>query len=334
MITRTSASSLLAGLVLVGGVFFAPSASAQMMPAVARQAKQYNTVAVHLNAMNYFGDLVPKPAFTSFRFGATRPNLGVSFTHRFVPRLSGRVALSYGRITGDDQKSADKADNEGIYRYNRNLRFRNDIVEVSAVGIVDLFENRGTYLKRRDFSPYIFLGVAGFYHNPKAANRAGDFVALQPLGTEGQFAANRKDYPSPYKRLQISLPFGLGVNYKLSRQFSLGYEIGWRKTFTDYLDDVSGTYADPLDLGATLDTNGKYVLNSDASYLADRSEQSFNNPKLADGVTPNPDYARFNGAYGNKGSQRGTNNEDDWYIVSGFNLSYILIPDTKSPKFR
>ncbi len=292
------------------------------MPAVARQAKQYNTVAVHLNAMNYFGDLVPKPAFTSFRFGATRPNLGVSFTHRFVPRLSGRVGLSYGRITGDDQKSADKNDNEGIYRYNRNLRFRSDIVELSAIGVIDLFENRGTYLKRRDFSPYIFLGVAGFYHNPKAANQAGDFVALQPLGTEGQFSSNKNDYPSPYKRLQVSIPFGVGVNYKLSRQFSLGYEIGWRKTFTDYLDDVSGKYADQAELQ-----------NDQARYFADRSDQSFNNPLNPDG-TQNPNFGRFNGAYGNKGSQRGTNNEKDWYIVSGFNLSYILIPDTKSPKFR
>lgn len=280
------------------------------MPAVARQAKQYNTVAVHLNAMNYFGDLVPKPAFTSFRFGATRPNLGISFMHRFVPRLSGRVALSYGRITGDDQKSADKNDTEGIYRYNRNLRFRSDIVELSAVGVIDLFENRGTYLKRRDFSPYIFLGVAGFYHNPKAANEAGEFVALQPLGTEGQFSS-KGGYPSPYKRLQLSIPFGLGVNYKLSRQFSLGYEIGWRKTFTDYLDDVSGTYADKADLQ-----------NADAVFLSDLS---------TDETKLNPKFKR---AYGIKGAQRGTNNENDWYIVSGFNLSYILIPDTKSPKFR
>ena len=317
MNTRTSVPSLLAGLILAGSLFVSPEADAQMMPTAARQAKLYNTVSVHLNAMNYFGDLVPKTTFTSLRFGATRPNLGVSFTHRFAPRFSGRAGLSYGRITGSDTKAADKDDNEAIYRYYRNLSFRNDIIELSAVGIVELFENRGTYLKRRDFAPYLFLGVAAFHHNPKAENASGDFVALQPLGTEGQFATNRaaQGYPEPYKRLQVSIPFGIGVNYKLSRQLNLGYEIGWRKTFTDYLDDVSGTYADPKDLKP-----------GDAVYLADRS------PELTKDLT-GFDKIRFSG-YGVKGSQRGTNKEDDWYIVSGFHLSYILIPNTRSPKFR
>ncbi len=317
MSTRTSPPRLLAGLLVAGSTFFSLTASAQMMPSVARQSKLYNTVSVHLNAMNYFGDLVPKTAFTSFRFGATRPNLGVSLMHRFAPRISGRAALSYGRLTGDDQKSADKEDNEAIYRYNRNLSFRSDVVELSTVAVIDLIENRGTYLKRRDFSPYIFLGVAGFYHNPKGEAANGDWVALQELGTEGQKAQDRaaKGYEKPYSRVQISIPFGLGVNYKLSRQFNIGYEIGWRKTFTDYLDDVSGNYADPADL------------SPQAKIFADRSDQSFNEPG-------NPNFTKFSGSYGLKGSQRGTNNEDDWYIVSGFHLSYILIPDTKSPKFR
>ena len=34
------------------------------------------------------------------------------------------------------------------------------------------------------------------------------------------------------------------------------------------------------------------------------------------------------------GRNGGTSNEKDWYIVSGFHVSYILIPNTKSPKFR
>lgn len=334
MSTRTFASPLLASLALVGGTLFAPVATAQMMPSVARQAKLYNTVAVHLNAMNYFGDLVPNPAFTSLRFGATRPNLGVSYAHRFAPRLSGRVGLSYGRLTGDDQKASDnKTDNEAVYRYNRNLRFRNDLVELSALAMIDLFENRGTYLKRRDFSPYIFIGVAGFYHNPKAENKAGDFVALQPLGTEGQFVRDKNsNYPTPYKRVQIAIPFGLGVSYKLNRQFNVGYEIGWRKTFTDYLDDVSGKYADQEDLGATRNSDGTYTQNTDASYFSDRSDQAFN-VRPAPGNT-DANYTRFSGAYGTRNSQRGTGDEDDWYIVSGFHVSYILTPNTQSPKFR
>ncbi len=287
-----------------------PSAEAQQF----NRRKLYNTVSVHLNAMNYFGDVVPKTSFASLRLGATRPNLAVSYMHRFAPRLSGRVALSYGRISGSDNLAADVADNDASYRYYRNLSFRNDIVEVSGVAVIDLFENRGNYLKRREFAPYLFGGVAMFYHNPKA-EIDGKFVALQPLGTEGQTLAGGK----PYNRGQFAIPFGAGLRYKLDRQIDVGFEIGWRKTFTDYLDDVSGTYADKAEI---------FAKSPLAARLADRSIE-------------NPAYLALTGAekikysgYGVKGQKRGTNNENDWYIVSGFNISYILTPSQKSPKFR
>lgn len=279
--------------------------------------KLYNTVSVHLNATNYFGDLVPKTSFASLRIGATRPNLGFSYMHRFAPRLSGRVGLNYGRLTGDDQQAADVNDNDASYRYYRNLSFRNDIIEVSGVAIVDLFENRGTYLKRREFAPYLFGGIAAFHHNPKAQDASGKYVALQPLGTEGQQSSNQaaKKYPASYSRYQIAIPFGAGIRYKLDRQYDVGFEIGWRKTFTDYIDDVSGKYANPLDLSPK------------AREMADRSGE------LTSKLTNPKDRIKYSG-YGVEGSKRGTDNEDDWYIVTGFNFSYILTPKLKSPKFR
>ncbi|GAB3828243.1 DUF6089 family protein [Hymenobacter jeollabukensis] len=280
--------------------------------------KQYNSVGLSLNAMNYFGDVVPKPSITSLRFAATRPNIGLSFTRRFAPRISARAALSYGRITGDDFKAADDTDPDAKYRYNRNMSFRNDIVEFSAVGIFDLIENRNNYLKRPDFVPYVFAGVAVYHHNPKGLVGAngvtgsgfglndGDWVALQPLGTEGQ----RLNGDGAYTLWQFSIPFGGGVRYKLNKSFDLGLEIGWRKTFTDYLDDVSGNYYGyrALESGAAQYFGGGNVKNP-----ADRGE-----------------FANFNAP----GSMRGKSNEKDWYIVTGLTLNYILAPRIKSPKFR
>ena len=124
-------------------------------------------------------------------------------------------------------------------------------------------------------------------------------MALQPLGTEGQQVSGKfpdRHYPKPYKRTQLSIPMGAGINYKVNRQINLGYEIGWRKTFTDYLDDVSGRYANPADLGQTV-VNGK-VVDSQTSFLADPSDRNFDNRS-------NPNYARFAGAYGVYRSQRG-----------------------------
>lgn len=281
-------------------VLVANQASAQQFS----KRKQYNSVGVSLNAMNYFGDIVPKPSITSLRFAATRPNIGLSFTHRFAPRISARGTLAYGRITGDDAKAADDTDPDAKYRYNRNMNFRNDIVELSGVGIFDLIENRNNYLKRPDFVPYVFAGVSVFHHNPKAQDASGNFVALQPLGTEGQ----RANGEGTYGLWQISIPFGGGVRYKLNKSFDLGFEIGWRKTFTDYLDDVSGNYA------------------PDNQLLTDQAKY------FGRGITRSRagEFARFD----EPGQMRGKSNEDDWYIVTGFSLNYILAPRVKSPKFR
>jgi len=281
--------------------------------------KTYNSVSVTLNAMNYFGDIEPQSSFTSFRFKSTRPNLGVTYSHRFTPRISVRGGFAWGRVTGDDSKSASVNEEDNIPRFKRNLSFRNDIKELSAVGVFDLFENRGTYLKRADFTPYGFIGVAVFAHNPKAEYK-GNFVALQPLGTEGQNSPNAADkgYPSTYSKVQIAIPFGVGVKYKLDRRWDLGFEIGWRKTFTDYLDDVSSNYADPTDLDPGL-----------ARALADRSGETV----YANAVDPRTGQSYVTG-YGQYGDQRGDRTDKDWYIVAGFSLNYIIPTAMKSPKFR
>ena len=277
--------------------------------------RAYSTVGVGLNAMNYFGDIVPEPDFTSLRFKSTRPNINLTYTRKFHPRFSYRVGFAWGRITGNDSLSASLNEAENRPRYIRNLSFRNDIKELSGVFIIDLFENRNHYRRRPDFVPYAFAGIAVFHHNPKGYWKGGSGLAsgwyeLQPLGTEGQFVDDPA-YPDPYKRVQIAIPFGLGVRYKLDKRWDLGFELGWRKTFTDYLDDVSTNYADPQDL--------RDVAGPAAALFADRKAEA--------------GFAGVKG-WGAKGDQRGDSSDKDWYIVAGFNVNYILGNKLKSPKFR
>jgi opacity protein-like surface antigen len=285
----------------------------------------YSSVGVSLNAMNYFGDVTPESDFTSLRLSSTRPSLSVHYTQKFTPRIYGRAALSWGRITGDDSKSADFNEPENEPRYKRNLSFRNDIKELNVVGIIDLFENRRTFLRRPDFTPYAFAGVAVFHHNPKAYYDGRDsrvpagWYELQPLGTEGQ-NSDAADYPDPYSKVQFAIPFGLGVKYKLARNWDVAFEVTWRKTFTDYLDDVSTTYANKADLNTT------------AAILSDRSADngraaSYNPQTDANGFKYIP-------GYGLPGDQRGDATDDDWYISTGFSLNYILTPVRRGPKFR
>lgn len=275
-----------------------------------RKKDYYSSVAISLNAMNYFGDVVPNPTLTSLRAGASRPNVGLSLTRRLAPRLSVRAALSYGRITGEDSKAADPGDADARFRHHRNINFRNDLVELSAVGVVDLFANRYAYTRRPNFVPYVFGGIALFHHNPKGRVEGGtvpgtltkgDYLRLQPLRTEGQ--------KEGYSLTQIALPFGVGGRYRLNQKMDLSLEIGWRKTFTDYLDDVSGDYT----AIANLD-------NDAARYFGHSVTRT-------DGGNG---FYNFNGA----GSMRGSSNEKDWYIVTGFSLNYILVPNKAGAKFR
>ena len=280
----TYSTAFVLGLALVA----TPEADAQQFS----KRKQYNSVGFSLNAMNYFGDITPVSSFTSLRLGATRLGAGVSITRRFFPRVSGRF----------DSQAADPNGPDSKFRYNRNFSFRNDIIEASAVVIFDLIENRNNYLKRPDFVPYVFAGVAGFYNNPKGLYSDGTYVDLQPLKTEGQATA--------YGKTQLSIPFGGGIRYRINRNFDASLEIGWRKTFTDYIDDVGGKYA-PL------------------SAVSSSPTQLY----FANGITRSQ-TGEFSG-FTSPASQRGdAGNKTDWYIVTGVTLNYILTPHIKNPKFR
>jgi hypothetical protein len=294
----TYSTALLAGLALLGST---QRADAQQFS----KRKQYTSVGVNLNAMNYFGDIVPKTGFASFRAGDTRYNLGLSITHRFFPRVSLRGSLSYGRIAASDEKSANINDVNDRYRNYRNMTIRNDIFEASGTVIVDLIENRNNYLKRPDFVPYLFVGVAAFHHNPQGLVQSnsqntqgltvGEYIGLHDLRTEG----------IDYSLTQIAIPFGGGVRYRINRNLDASFEIGVRKTFTDYLDDISTVFADP-------------------STLATPASKYFGST-----VTANDAPAGFNAANVTRGK---TGN--DWYVVTGFSLNYILTPKIKNPKFR
>ena len=144
-----------------------------------------------------------------------------------------RAGVSYGKVSADDKNNTD------LSIQVRNLNFKSDIVEGSLcleVNILDPTIYTGY--------PYIFAGVGVFHSNPYTFDNNNQKTYLQPLGTEGQGLAA---YPNRavYSLTQFCVPFGLGWKYKINEKFDLIYELGFRYTNTDYLDDVSTTYADP-----------------------------------------------------------------------------------------
>jgi hypothetical protein len=305
--------------------------------------KKYNSIALTLNSFNYFGDLSPKASATSTDIGLTRPAIGIEFGHRFGPRYTLRAAFTYGGLRGDDFDSADPTDSNAKYRYVRNLQFRNRIKDLTIVAVFDLFKNEASYISRVQWTPYAFLGITAFHHNPQAfvaedsgLPEAGTWVDLQPLGTEGQYSQlNESDANygiKPYKLVQIAIPFGIGVRYRLNQVFDIGLEFGVRYTFTDYLDDVSQNYVDPALLGSDLARNladRSQELNAAVSGSA-RDFTSINNTasdRNGDGI--------FDG-YGDEGTSnyRGRSNNNDVYYVTTLKISYIIGATFTKAKFR
>ncbi len=321
------------------------------------EQKRYYYLSVGINTMNYFGDIAPKSSIGSTKISSTRPGFTAAFGYRIGPRYTIQASLSYGTLFSDDNVAADPTGENSNYRYKRNLHFRNNIAELAVVGIFDLFQNQGSYLSRVQLTPYAILGIAGFYHNPKAIApetsgstgvalpEAGQWVALRPLGTEGQYAdllpTDGNFGIEPYSLWQVSIPFGLGARYRLGEALDISFDITFRYLFFDYIDDISRNYVD-LDV---LDSDLARAM-SDRSMEATAAKSGNDRSQYISGWDTDPytgrdegvSYTTVNG-FGQEGGEgfpnnRGGANDNDIYYVTSIKVSYILGSSFRRAKFR
>lgn len=309
--------------------------------------KAYSMIGISVNALNYYGDLAPRPTKLSTDISFTRPGFGLVFSHRFGPRYSLTAQFMYGTLRGSDAESAKESDlSNGTFRFNRNLSFRNRIQELSVVASIDLFENMSTYISRVRWTPYVWAGLAVFHHNPQAKApetdlngnplpEAGKWVNLRKLGTEGQYSTlNETDVNhgnKPYSLFQITIPFGVGARFRLNEVMDFSVEMGVRYLFTDYIDDVSKNY---VDVGVF----GNNELAKAMSYRSNELDKVKNNPGLLVAETSVYDGKTYNllPGYGKEfpDNKRGNSSDKDVYMVTTFKLTYILGKTFHRAKFR
>jgi len=208
----------------------------------------------------------------SFAFGGTlRYNLN--------PYMAVRAGLSYGKISGDDKNAKDKG------RKNRNLNFQSPIIEFSLIGEYNIFgynsgsRRRFPGMTRSKWTPYVFGGVSYFKFNPTTSYK-GVTYELAKIATEQE---------KSYGTMQVSLPVGIGVKYNFERFWTIGFEIGYRKTFTDYLDDVSGK---SIDFNTALDPIAAALSDRSRELTADGSS-AFNTSTYNRGNAKNLDSYSF-----------------------------------------
>lgn len=264
--------------------------------------KSYRT-EVHFGAgvTNFLGELggadqIGTDYFKDLELSETNMALSAGLRYRLSQVFSLNNTLTYGRVTGDDALTQE------FFRNYRNLNFRSDIIEASSTVEVALIKEQvGARYRLKgirgargfELSAYAFTGLGVFYFNPKGEYR-GEWVNLSELNTEGQgLTDTRKDY----SRVQLAIPVGIGFKYGIDRRWAIGLQYGIRKTFTDYIDDVSKTYYSPT----ALSSSGGPI----AAEMADKSDNEF--PYITA-----------------VGEQRGDPRDKDSYMFAVFSLSYKL----------
>lgn len=209
---------------------------------------------------------------------------------RLWSKVGARVEASYYKIRGRDALAADSS-----FYEQRNLSFESWNFEMSFQGVFYMREYAGDYHKRWPIDPYLALGVGFTTINPTTEYQ-DEMIELRPLQTEGV----------PYAPITFMIPAAAGLKLRINEFVNFNMEIAYRYTFSDYLDDVSGTYpgerSNPL-----------------SNALSNRKDEiAIVNQEVYDNLVP--------------GERRGNPNNMDQYMFISLKLE-IFLPPGKGPLF-
>lgn len=242
---------------------------------------QTGEFGITAGAAHYFGDL-------NTRAKLNRPKIAVGafFRRQISNYISVRLVGHFAKLGYSDIYS----DNE--FQKRRNLSFNTNIFELALMGDFNFFKFVPADPDYA-FTPYASIGVGFFTYDPYAYYQ-DEKVYLRPLNTEGQtFYEDRKTYGTA----ALAIPLAFGIKYAITDKINLSFEIGYRFTTTDYLDDVSKTY-----VGADKFPPSEKSL---AGILQDRSFE-------------------FGEPIGIEGRQRGWSKQKDQYAMAEIGISFNL----------
>ncbi len=259
-----------------------------------------------IGTTGFLGDLGGANSYGShfikdYDFSSTRFNVNGGIRYKKLASAFGfKGMLTYAMVSGNDALTDEK------YRNNRNLNFHSSIIELSAQIEYYFIPEKAKSLytlaglrskrKKRKFTAYLFTGIGLFYYNPKEELN-GKSYSIRQYHTEGQGLPGG---PKQFSNFNVAIPIGIGCRYTIDKHWSVGAEFSVRKTFTDYIDGVSGTYYDKAKLNA--------AYGATAVALADPSLG-----KIPGATSPNGDGT---------GAQRGNSKYKDSYILFTINVGY------------
>lgn len=283
-------------------IFLPVTLSAQRVPKA--------DIGISVGSTLFFGDLggantIGRPFFFDLEKSLVQPVGMLSYHYQFSDRFALRIQGAYTSIAGDDKLLQPKAlFAPEWFRWFRNLDFHSKLWEISAQAEFYFVRYQPGSLVQR-WGPYFLLGGGVFHFNPKTTYN-GTEVSLRPLRTEGE------GFPGSgvkeYSLYQFCVPVGLGIRYNVTNDFTLGFEYADRKTFTDYIDDVSTEYVSPADFSSFFSNDPATAAL--ATTLAMRADELSIYGEHTIVTAP--------------GQQRGQPKNKDHYIFPVFSFYYVI----------
>lgn len=269
-----------------------------------KPSKTNHQIGVSFGMANYLGDIANKakePLIGLINSKAFKGAVNLNYRNNFTYYSSFKAEIMYLRVFGNDSDISDP------FRVNRNLSFRTDIIDLNLMLEWNIMKYEIGSLKR-NFTPYIGFGLAGFYYNPQA-ELEGKWINLRELGIEGQGILKNREI---YSQFEFGLPVSAGVKYNITKFLAVGFDFQFRVTFTDHLDDVSAKFYVPEDLFNSNYSKEEADLRNKLAYRAIDKDMS---PRETD-IRGNPD-------------------NNDHYFLFLLNLSYKFSSNKRYfPKYR
>jgi hypothetical protein len=244
-------------------------------------------VTAGAGSSTYFGDLCETGDCLT-----ARPQASLGFNFRFTGKFTVRGEVSYYRLANKDF---------GGKNQNRNLSFRSGNIELYGAAVYEFLPYNKFFQRRPFFNPYVFAGLGLTFFNPRAKLN-DEWYTLAKYDTENV----------NYNQAVPIIPFGGGLQMAISPVVDISIEVAYRKTFTDYLDDVSTVYADNAAIRA------RSPIGAD---LADRTHELFK-----------PTYDAADGMHWNAGHKRGNPDKKDGYLMASIKMEYTLNPLVKTQR--
>jgi len=200
---------------------------------------QHSEIGINLGVSYYIGEINPELHVIN----KVRPSAGLFYRMNTSKRYSLRFGVNYASLAASDAMSASR------FADYRGLSYGADLYEGYGILEFNFIPYQLNNYATSDFTPYVFIGLAGFYVRPNVGPDLEKFIDE----TIDELAAP-------------SVPFGLGIKFNFIDYLGIGVEWGMRKTFTDEIDGLPPTYADGYQLSNTQNNDWYSILAITLNY--------------------------------------------------------------------